>query len=298
MRIEEAGGTEIPTSGQTGLPEATYSPATPLRDPVRLLREMRRDLAASRELAWRLFLRNISVRYRQTVLGYVWAFLPPVVTTLVFVFLRRANFLRIPDSEVHYLAFLLSGLILWEVFADAVGSPIRMVTQLTGMLAKVNFPREALLLAGIGDVLFSLLIRLVLLAGILLWFSIPLRWTVLLFPFGAMMLVGLGIALGVLLTPLALLYQDVGHGLQLLLSLWMLLTPVIYPPPASFPASLTIRANPVGPLLDTTRAWLLTGAPQHLGGFFVVSGLTLAALAVGWVLYRLALPVLIERIGS
>jgi lipopolysaccharide transport system permease protein len=259
---------------------------------------MRRDLSASRELAWRLFVRNISARYRQTLLGYVWAFLPPIVTTLVFAFLRQANFFHVPDTGVHYLAFLLTGMVLWEVFADALNSPIRMVGQSTSMLAKVNFPREALILAGIGEVLFSLAIRLCLLVAILVWFRIPLTWGAALFPLGVLSLIALGIALGVLITPFAILYHDVGQGLQLVLSLWMLLTPVIYPAPMTRPGSLTMFLNPVSPILDTTRAWLLTGSPTHLTGFWVVSVLAATALLLGWVLYRIALPVLIERMSS
>jgi lipopolysaccharide transport system permease protein len=276
----------------------SLTPGSALNDPRRLFRDMRRDLVASRELAWRLFVRNISVRYRQSILGYVWVFIPPVFTTLVFVFLRQARFLNVPDTSVHYLAFLLTGLILWEVFAEAMNSPIRMVTQSTAMLAKVNFPREALLLAGIGDVLLSLAIRMVLLGAVLIWLDVRLTWTAALFPLGVLTLIAFGVALGVFLTPFAILYQDLGLALQLILTLWMLLTPVIYPPPSSWPASLTMILNPVSPVLDTTRVWLLGGSPQHLIGFAIVAGITIAALFIGWVLYRIALPVLVERISA
>ena len=68
--------------------ETVYTSDSPLRRPGQLLRAMLKDISESRELALRLFLRNIRSKYRQTVFGYVWAFLPPVVTTLVFVFLN------------------------------------------------------------------------------------------------------------------------------------------------------------------------------------------------------------------
>src|SRR5919109_977267 len=105
-------------------PIVIYGPGSLLREPSRLFRDMRRDLAASRELAWRLFVRNTNAKYRQTMLGYVWAFLPPIFTTLVFVFLRNAGFFNTPETEVPYVVFLLSGTVLWEVFADALHSPM------------------------------------------------------------------------------------------------------------------------------------------------------------------------------
>jgi lipopolysaccharide transport system permease protein len=78
----------------------------------------------------------------------------------------------------------------------------------------------------------------------------------------------------------------------------MFATPVLYPAPDAYPASLTMRYNPVSPVLDTARAWLLTGEPTHLSGAGAVTAVTLLVLLGSWVLYRLTLPILIERIGS
>ncbi len=259
---------------------------------------MLRDLALSRELAWRLFLRNISSRYRQTILGYAWAVVTPIATTSVFVFLQKAGYFTVGETQVPYAVFLLTGLILWQVFADAVHAPLRMVQQSFSILTKVNFPREALIIAGVGEVLFTFLIRLGLILVALFWFDVRIPWTAVWFPFGALLLVGLGVALGLLITPVAALYHDVGQALPFALYLWMFLTPVIYPAPATPPGSTLVRLNPVSPILDTTRAWLLSGAPRDLSAFFIISVVTLCTLLAGWLLYRLALPILIERVSA
>ena len=65
-----------------------YTPESPLRHPGRLLRALLRDLLAARELAWRLFVRDLSANYRQTYLGYIWAFLPPLLASATFIFLQ------------------------------------------------------------------------------------------------------------------------------------------------------------------------------------------------------------------
>jgi lipopolysaccharide transport system permease protein len=275
-----------------------YTPESQLTNPARLLRQMLRDVAACRELAWRLFVRNISSRYRHTFFGYVWAFLPPVLTTGVFVFLQKAGYFIVGQTAVPYAIFVLAGLILWQAFADAVHAPLRLVQQSHSILTKVNFPRESLILAGVGEVLFASLIRLALLILALWWFGVRVPWTAIWFPFGVLALIGMGIALGLLITPVAILYHDVGQGLPFVLYLWMFLTPVVYPAPATWPGSLLVVLNPVSPVLDTTRDWLFSGSAHYLSGFFAVCGLTVFGLLAGWLLYRLALPILIERMSA
>ena len=85
--------------------EAVYTSDSPLRRPGRLLRDMLRDISESRELALRLFLRNVKSKYRQTMFGYVWAFLPPVVTTVVFVFLNSQKIINVGGNR-YYLTCL------------------------------------------------------------------------------------------------------------------------------------------------------------------------------------------------
>jgi len=256
------------------------------------------DLLASRELAWRLFVRNTSARYRQTFLGYFWAVAPPIVATTLFVFLRRGGLFVTAETTVPYAVFLLAGMVLWQTFADAVTAPLRMVNQSKAMLTKINFPREALLLAGLAEVLFSFLIRAVPLVAVLAWYRVVPPPTALLAPLGLLALVGAGVAIGLALVPIAVLYQDVEQALGAALSLWIFVTPVLYPPPVNFPGTLTMTLNPIGPVLDTVRAWLLTGHPGHLAGFAWVSLGTAVVLFASWLLYRLALPILIERMSA
>jgi ABC-type polysaccharide/polyol phosphate export permease len=78
------------------------------------------DLLASRELAWRLLVRNISAHYRQSLLGYAWAFVPPLFTTLIWVFLSSQNILDIGNNGMPYPLFVLTGTILWQNFVEAL----------------------------------------------------------------------------------------------------------------------------------------------------------------------------------
>jgi len=280
------------------LPQINYTPDSQLRHPLRLLRSMWGDLTTSRELAWRIFVRNISAMYRQTMLGYVWVFLPPVFTTLTFVFLNSQKIFSVAKTDIPYPAYVMIGTLLWQGFVDAMNSPLRVVNQSKSFLAKINFPREALILAGVGEVLFNFSIRLVLLIAVFVFYKISLPPVVFLAPFGIISLMALGLMFGVLLVPLGVLYQDIEKGLPLITAMWMLLTPVVYPPPSSWPASLLSSINPVSPLLVTTREMLTNGSFSQMTGFIIVVSSTFVLLFVGWLLYRLALPHLIERISA
>lgn len=275
-----------------------YTPASALRSPAGLAREMAQDLWRGRGLAWRLFLRDTRARYRQSALGYLWALLPPVVATLAFVLLSRSGIVSTGAVALPYPVYVLIGTILWQTFADALMSPLRTLTAAKPMLAKVDFPREALLLSGLLDVGLNLLIRVVLLSAVLAWYGIVPAAS---FPLAlgcALALAALGFVIGVLVAPLGLLYTDVGQGLGLLLPFWMLVTPIVYTAEASALATASGAFNPVSPLVATARDWLITGETTQLAPTLWVGGITLLLAFVGWVLYRITMPILAERIGS
>jgi lipopolysaccharide transport system permease protein len=278
--------------------EIVYTPESPLRRPVRMLRAMFHDLRASRELAWRLCIRDISAQYRQSMLGYVWAFVLPLAASLPFIFLRSQGIVAIKDTAIPYAAYALSGTMIWQVFVDALNSPLKTVIAAKPMLAKINFPREAILLSGLGQVFFNFLIRLILLVAVFAWFRIVPPRTAILFPIGILSLIAIGLMLGVLLTPVGILYNDVPQMIPVLSVFLMLLTPVVYPPPQSGPAASLAHFNPLTPLVVTTRDWITTGQSSHLPGFCIVSSTAVLLLFAGWVLYRIALPHIIARIGT
>jgi len=280
------------------LKETVYTPDSELLHFGALLRSMGRDLLASRELAWRLLVRNISAQYRQSLLGYAWAFVPPIFTSLIWIFLQSQKVLGVGDTGMPYIVFVITGTVLWQTFVEALNSPLQMVNESKSMLTKINFPREALLLAGIGQVLFNFMIRALLLVAVMLWFQVSPHASLLLAPLGVAALILLGISLGLLLTPLGMLYQDVGRGLGFLTAAWFFLTPVIYPvPKASFAATL-IELNPVTPLLVATRDWLVIGSTHLWPAFLWVLGVSLVLLLVGWIQYRIAMPHLISRMSA
>lgn len=279
-------------------PEVIHTPESILRHPIQLFRLMWRDLLASRELAWRLMVRDISAQYRQSFLGFLWAFLPPLVMAAGFTLAKDADIFKADVTDLPYPAYVMFSTALWQTFVESVNGPVQAVTQAKPMIARVNFPREAIILAKVGEVLFNFAIKLVLIVGLFLWYRIPVAWTVILAPVALIHLIMLGTLIGMLLSPLGVLYQDVSKGLTMVTGFWLFLTPVVYSVPNQGTFGLLVKLNPVTPLLVTTRELATTGVISQAYGFWVVSVITIVGLLLTWVAFRLAMPYVIERVSS
>jgi len=275
-----------------------YTPESSLASPGVMIRDMFRDLAAGRELAWRLAVRDTSAQYRQAYLGILWAFIMPLTNTVTWVFLSHAGIVTVGDTALPYPAYVFSGTILWSILMDALNAPLAQTNGARAMLAKLNFPREALLLAGIYKVLFNSVIKVTLLIAALLLFGINPGFGLLWFPLGILSLILVGTAVGLLITPVGMLYTDVGRVLSLMTQFLMYLTPVVFPmPKEGWPATL-FQINPLTPLILTARDWLTGLSPAYLEYFLVVNGAAIFLLLLAWVAYRLSMPILIERMSA
>jgi len=260
--------------------------------------EMLSDLVAGRELAWRLTVRDLSAQYRQTFLGFLWAIILPLANTLVWIFLSRSGVVNVSDTVLPYPVYVFTGTMLWAVLMDALNAPLQTVTASKSMLAKINFPREALLVAGIYKTLINALIKVVLLMIALVAMGIYPDWGILLFPIGLFSLILVGTVIGLAITPIGLLYTDVGKAIPLLMQFLMYLTPVVFAMPKEGLPATIFQLNPLTPLILTSRDWLTGLSPEYLGYFVLVNAISLVLLLLFWIVFRLAMPILIERMGS
>jgi lipopolysaccharide transport system permease protein len=296
--ISPAHNNEQPAPTPRPLPITVYTPDSSLASPAKMLRDMWRDLLASRELAYRLAVRDISAQYRQTFLGILWAFILPLANTLVWVFLSGSGIVAVSDTALPYPVYVFSGSMLWAVLMDAVNAPLKQTEAAKSMLAKLNFPRESLIVSGIYQTLFNASIKVALLLAVLPFMGVGPGWSLLLFPIGLLSLVLVGTAIGLLLTPVGVLYTDIGKGLPLLMQFLMYLTPVVFPMPKAGIAATIYAVNPLSPIILTARDWLTGFAPEHITAFIAVNGCTALLLLGVWIVFRLAMPILIERMSA
>lgn len=280
----------------TAADETVYSSEPALRSPRRFAADARADLKVVPMSAWRLWLRGTQAQHRQSRLGYAWVLAPPLAIAFTWAYLEQAGLVSFGDVGIPYLAYALTGALLWQVFSDALLSPLERLDGARHLLGKARLPHEAWIAAGALDVVFHLLVRLVVLAIVLVVVGTPLRAAILLAPLGLASLTLLGLAIGLALAPVGLMYEDVGRALALVTGLGFFLTPTVYPWPTDLPGAWLVELNPVTSVLVTTRAWL-TGAPGAVPGRLAVVTIASALLlVVAWVVYRAARPHLVARL--
>jgi len=279
-------------------PMVVYTTESQIRHPIQLLHAMWDDLRASRELSWSLFVRDISAQYRQSILGVFWAFVPPIITGLIFIVLQSRNLIDLGETDIPYPVFVLVGTILWQVFTESLNAPLKSLTSAIPMLGKINFPREALILSSFYTVLFNLSIKMIVVLAVLFVFRVPLTWGFLLAPIAILMLILLGMSIGLLLSPMGMLYLDISVALTVATQLLFFVTPVVYSPPTTFPDSLIATLNPISPLLIAARDLITKGVIENPNAFIIISILTIFGLFISLVIYRISMPIIIERISA
>ena len=119
------------------------------RNIPKLLKQSLRDLNKSRFLAFQMAKRDITAQYRQSYLGIIWAFIPPLATALVWMFLNSSGTVKLTDTGIPYPVYAFAGTMLWSIITESINSPIKSTSAAKNILTKINFPKEALITSGI-----------------------------------------------------------------------------------------------------------------------------------------------------
>ena len=221
-----------------------------------------KEMFAYRELLTFLINRDIAVRYKQTVLGSVWAILQPLLLMLIFtVFFGR--FAKIPSDGFPYPVFVFAALIPWTLFSQGFSQSALSLVNQQNLLTKVYFPRMFVPMAAgcvfLVDVAYSLVIYIL----VLLYYHIMPSWTIIFVPLLIVVTLLATLSLGVTLAALTVFYRDFRHLVPFLTQIFMYFTPVIYPVsmiPAKYHGFLAL--NPMFGLVTAYRSAIL-GLPWH-----------------------------------
>jgi lipopolysaccharide transport system permease protein len=243
-----------------------------------------RELWTCRELLYFLGLRDIKVRYKQTVLGAAWTIVQPVMTMIVFaVFFGRVAGLA-SQSDVPYPLFVYAALLPWQFFTTSVTQSASSLVTSAHLISKVYFPRLIVPLATIGVSLVDFAISLLVMFGLMAWYRVPFSVSIVALPFCLIgtLVVSLGIGIG--LAALTVAYRDFRHAVPFLVQIWMFGSPVAYSfdkIPKSF--RLLYALNPMAGLISAYRSALLN-QPFHWDAI-AVSLMASLAFLFGGILY-------------
>lgn len=274
-----------------------YMADAQLRNPIMLLVEIFSDLWRFRELTWILFTRDLRAQYRQSYLGYIWLFVPVISTTVVWMFLNSTKVIQVAETPIPYPAYVLLGSMIWGVFTASVNQPLASFQAGRAVFMKLKVPAEAFILSGLSKIVFELLIRMVVLVPVFLLLKMTPASTALLFPVGMICAALIGLAVGYLALPIGSLYSDVSRLVTTGLGFCMYLTPVVYPPAKTGLASILNEWNPMTAVIMTTRDWLTLGHSPYLVAMLITTAIAFGVLLIALVIFRVALPHLVERLG-
>ncbi|QDV82918.1 ABC transporter permease [Planctomycetes bacterium TBK1r] len=289
--------TQTTSSAANQLPEVVYSPESPLAKPGKLVGDVFGDLWRYRELIWILFLRDLKAQFRQSYLGYVWLFLPPVMTTAIWLFLNAQQVIAVEETQIPYPVFVIIGTVVWQTFVKLLQSPVVSFAQGKPVFMKLNVPAEAFIAAGTARAVFEFLIYSIVLVPVFLTYQIMPPWTIVFIPLIVVTLMVTGTALGLMLVPIGSLYTDVQQAIPVIMGFLMYLSPVVFPPPRSGIASVVIAWNPMTPILMGTRDILTSGDTQHLMPMAAILVAASIICVLSTVAIRIVMPHLVARMG-
>jgi lipopolysaccharide transport system permease protein len=216
-------------------------------------RGMIRELWAYRELIYFLAWRDVKVRYKQTVLGVLWAIIQPFFTMVVFTLLfgRLAN---ISTGGVPGPIFYFSALVPWIYFSSTVTTAGMSLVANSALLTKIYFPRVILPSAAALGNIMDFFISSAFLVVFIIYYDVPLGWNLLLWPVLVVLLFLLSLGLGIIFAALNVKFRDIKYALPFFIQLLMFATPIIYPVsivPERF--QLLLALNPLSGLIEAFR---------------------------------------------
>jgi lipopolysaccharide transport system permease protein len=216
------------------------------------------ELWVYRELVYFLVWRDVKVRYKQTVIGIGWTILQPFMTMVIFTVIF-GNFAKVPSDGLPYPVFAYTGLLPWDLFANALNRCTASLVSSANLITKVYFPRLIVPASAVISGVMDFAIAFVFLLGIMLWFHVVPTWDAIALPIFLLLALMTALAVGLWLSALNVRYRDVGHAVPFLIQIWMFLSPVAYPV-SLVPERwrLLYSLNPMVGVIEGFR-WVLVG---------------------------------------
>ncbi|MFK5855963.1 MAG: ABC transporter permease [Bacteroidota bacterium] len=249
------------------------------------------ELWRYRDLIGLFVRRDFVSKYKQTILGPLWFIIQPLITTIMFTIVF-GNIAGIPTDGIPKMLFYLSGIVGWTYFATCLNDTSQTFIKNASIFGKVYFPRLALPISVVISNLVSFLIQFLLLLCFLAYFmivgsDIHPNMNVLLIPFLVLLIAGLGLGFGIIISSLTTKYRDLTHLVAFGVSLWMYATPIIYPL-SEIPEKykLFVLANPMTPIVETFKVALLGVGEVNYYQLLYSLGFTIAVLVFGVLIFN------------
>jgi lipopolysaccharide transport system permease protein len=221
-----------------------------------------KELNAYRDLIFFLVWRDIKVLYAQTILGYFWAILVPLIQIIIFTIIF-GKIARVSTDEIPYLLFSSVAIIPWTYISQAMTASSQSLVTGANLLGKVYFPRLIFPITPVLAKLVDFGISMVLIFAICLYYKIMPTWNLLLFPLFILIMISISAGVGLWLSAMAIRFRDVRHAMPFIIRMLMYTAPVVYSA-SSIPETYRFlySLNPLVSVIEGFRACLL-GTPYQ-----------------------------------
>ncbi|MFZ4462209.1 MAG: ABC transporter permease [Bacteroidales bacterium] len=249
------------------------------------------ELWQYRDLILMFVKRDFVAKFKQTILGPLWFIIQPLLTTLMFVVVF-GNIAGIPTDGIPKVLFYMTGIVGWNYFSTCLNDTSQTFIKNASIFGKVYFPRLAMPLSIVISNLVSFVIQFIFLLAFLVYFilkgsDVMPGIEVLIIPFLVLLIAGLGLGFGIIISSLTTKYRDLVHLVTFGVTLWMYATPIIYPMsgiPEKYKAY--VMANPMTPIVETFKTALLGVGEVNYMSLLYSFVFTIVLLAVGILIFN------------
>jgi lipopolysaccharide transport system permease protein len=240
-----------------------------------------------KELLLNIAIREIKVRYKQSILGIFWSILQPLSMMIIFTIVF-SRFAKIPSDGIPYPLFSYTALLPWTFFATSLSFAIPSLVSNASLLTKIYFPREIFPIASILAAFVDFLIAAIIFLAILIFYKVTVTLNAFYIIPILLIQVLLTLAISLFASAVNVYYRDVKYALPFFIQLWMYLSPVIYPV-SSVPDRFRslYMLNPMAPIIDGYRKTLLLGIPPDFYYFGISVLITLIILFLSYKYFKM-----------
>lgn len=245
-----------------------------------------KELKEYRDLFYFMVVRDIKVRYKQTVLGGLWAVIQPFFMMVVFT-LFFGNFAKVPSDNVPYPIFNYSAMIAWTYFANSIASSGNSLLTESSLVTKVYFPRLIAPLSPVLAFLLDFVIAFIILIGMMLYYQIYPTVMTLFLPLLVILMMFTASGVGMFLAALNANYRDIRYTISFLVQFWMFASPIVYPV-SMIPEKyhLIYAINPMAGVIQGFRAALLGTVEFPTEMLLVSTGVSIIVFIIGALYFR------------
>jgi ABC-2 type transport system permease protein/lipopolysaccharide transport system permease protein len=248
---------------------------------------MFREQYEYRELLYRMTAKDLLVRYKQAVMGFGWAIFMPIVNTILFsvIFTRVATL----ETEVPYPIFAFTGLLFWNFFASALRFSVTSLAGNATLVTKVYFPREIFPFSAILVSLVDTLVGAVILVLLMIYYQYPPAPTLFFLPVLLLIQIFFTAGIALLISMANLFLRDVKYIFEMVVTVWMFATSVVYPVGlVGGKLGTLLQLNPMTPIIEGYRSVILLGVLPDVLPLAVAAAIAVVTLFVGWLIFHRA----------